>query len=618
MSICFHRKGSVEKRFTFHEAWIALAGGTSGSLLGIVLAVSSLAPLAHAAEEGAVSPKILKGAKQMAAKAKANAVASAEYHFSLAQAYSSDGDLDRSIEEYKLALLFDSNSPLLYTRLAAEYVRKGLLAAAMESCKDALKLNPKFQDAHLILGGLYAASHDISSAIKEYDGVLKVSPQHEEAVVYKAQLLIENAQALRAIQDLKQFIKKNPESSLAWYFLGRAEHQRENTKNAIIAYRKAMSLRPGFSQAGIALGFLYEEKQSHAKAVEVYKTLFEESQDPAAANRLSLLYLKEGHYEQAIPLLQFLEEADPEDMNVKVKLGLVQMEMKHFDQAIVIFKKILQKNPDSDRIHYYLGSLYEEIHKPELAVVEFKSIEPRSRLFQDGVLHAGFLLKQLGKLDEARKWVQDATEKTPKNPALYIFEANLEEESKNLLNAEEILEKASRDFPNDERILYYLGAIYDHQGKTDKSLHQMEMILGINPKNVDALNYLGYTWTQKGIRLSDAERVLKKALVLSPNNGYIQDSWGWYLFTLGKIKQAVIELEKAAKMKPHESTILEHLGDAYVRSNLRAKALNQYRDALRFADTEDLRKKVENKVAALREELDSPHNDRRLPAAESE
>ena len=72
----------------------------------------------------------------------------------------------------------------------------------------------------------------------------------------------------------------------------------------------------------------------------------------------------------------------------------------------------------------------------------------------------------------------------------------------------------------------------------------MEAILTVNPENVDAMNYIGYTWTQKGIRLNDAEKLLKKAMALRPNNGYITDSWGWYLFTRGRVGEAVVELWK--------------------------------------------------------------------------
>ncbi len=137
----------------------------------------------------------------------------------------------------------------------------------------------------------------------------------------------------------------------------------------------------------------------------------------------------------------------------------------------------------------------------------------------------------------------------------------------------------------------------------DQGVEQMQSILKINPENVDALNYIGYTWTQKGEHLDEAGKMLKRALVLRPNNGYIQDSWGWYLFVRGRVNEAVVELEKAASLKPNESTILEHLGDAYLRNNLEEKALARYMDAVKFAEDEEGRKKIADKVGSLRQEL---------------
>jgi Tfp pilus assembly protein PilF len=145
--------------------------------------------------------------------------------------------------------------------------------------------------------------------------------------------------------------------------------------------------------------------------------------------------------------------------------------------------------------------------------------------------------------------------------------------------------------------------MYDHQGKVDQGLTAMEAILKINPDNVDALNYIGYTWTTRGTRLDDAERLLKRALALRPDNAYIQDSWGWYLFTRGRLAESVVQLEKAVNLKPNESTILEHLADAYLRANLEEKAYARYSEAARFAEDPETKQKLEAKVIDLRRVL---------------
>jgi tetratricopeptide (TPR) repeat protein len=268
-----------------------------------------------------------------------------------------------------------------------------------------------------------------------------------------------------------------------------------------------------------------------------------------------------------------------------------------------LFKTILDKNPDSDRVLFYLGSLYEETQRTDLAVDALKRIKAGSKLYGEAVLHVGFLLKQDKKIDQAKDYMKQSIKATPDVANFYVFQASLEEETKNIGKAVKILENAEKKFPDDEKILYYLGSLYDRQGKQDKGLEKMEALLKLSPDNVDALNYIGYTWTQMGIRLDDAEKLLRKALALRPDNGYIQDSWGWYLFVRGRTSEAVVELEKAAKLKPNESTILEHLGDAYLRSNLEEKALVQYKNAAIYAEDDDSRKKLGSKADNLKQEL---------------
>ena len=530
---------------------------------------------------------------------------SAEYHFSLAQAYASDGNPDRAIEEYKLTLMFDANTPLIYTRLAMEYLKKGLFSSAMEACNTALKLDSKFTDAHLILGGLYSASRQDELALVEYDQVLKKDPKNEEAAVYKSQILLESDHAEKARAFLIQFIKGNPDSTASLYYLGKVEEQLEHPKEAVLAYQKAIGLRPGFSQAIMSLGLVYEQQHQDAKAMKLYQGLYDDSQDVLAANRIATIYLKAEKYKESVPYLKTLEAADPDDLNVRVKLGLIEMQMKNYVAAVPIFKKILEKSPDSERIHYYLGNIYEELNQIDQAVAELKTISPQSKLYGDAVLHSTYLLKRAGRTADAKSYLSEAISKSPKVPALasfFLFEASLEEDSKNYTEAVRILEKASKEYPEDERVRYYLGSLYDRQGSIDKGIAQMEEILKLNPENVDALNYIGYTWTQQGVRLNDAEKLLRRALGLRPNNGYVQDSWGWYLYTRGRLQEAVVQLEKAARMKPNEPTIMEHLGDAYLRANLREKALSQYKDAVKFTEDAVIKQKFQLKIENLHRE----------------
>ncbi|HTL11586.1 MAG TPA: tetratricopeptide repeat protein [Bdellovibrionota bacterium] len=531
--------------------------------------------------------------------------ASAEHHFGLAQAYSADGNTERAIEEYKLTLMYDPDSPLVHARLAAEYVRKGMLSAAMDSCKQALKSDPKYLDARLMLAGLYSTARQTDEALAEYDRVLTQDPANEEAVVYKSQVLLEEDHASDAVAELKKFLKTNNESAAAYYYLGRAEQARNHPSDAIVAYRKAVDLRGLFPQASLALGYVYETNNQTDQAIATYKDLFDQAQDDGAANRLATVYLKQEKYEEALPYLEAAAAGDTEGLNVQVKLGLVYMELKQYPKAIKSFEEILKENPGSDRVHYYLGSLYEQVGDLGKAIEHLKLVTSDSNLFKDSAIHVTYLLKQGGRRDEAREYIIGAIHKEPYYPAFYIFEASLEEEDNRVGNAVGILEEAVSRFPGHEKLRYYLGSLYDREGKVEKSLTQMQAILELNPENVDALNYIGYTWTVQGVRLEDAEKMLRKAVSLKPDSGYVQDSWGWYLLTRGRVSEAVVQLEHAAKLKPDEPVILQHLGDAYVKSNLWHKAIEEYQEAMKFADDKDTKKGLQDKIDGLTSQLAS-------------
>ena len=93
------------------------------------------------------------------------------------------------------------------------------------------------------------------------------------------------------------------------------------------------------------------------------------------------------------------------------------------------------------------------------------------------------------------------------------------------------------------------------------------------------LNYLGYSWVDRGVHLDEAFQMLRKAVALRPEDGFIVDSLGWAHFRLGDYTEAVKELERAIELKPGDPTINDHLGDAYWRVGRKLDAQFQWNHA---------------------------------------
>jgi Flp pilus assembly protein TadD len=141
--------------------------------------------------------------------------------------------------------------------------------------------------------------------------------------------------------------------------------------------------------------------------------------------------------------------------------------------------------------------------------------------------------------------------------------------------------------------------IYDKQGDFGKTEAEMKEVIRLNPNHADALNYLGYSFADRGIRLQEALEMIRKAMDLKPNMGYITDSLGWAYYKLGEYEKAAAELEKAGRLTPEDPTITEHLADTYLKLGRTGKALESYERALRLDPKPDQAERLRGKIKDL-------------------
>jgi tetratricopeptide (TPR) repeat protein len=107
-----------------------------------------------------------------------------------------------------------------------------------------------------------------------------------------------------------------------------------------------------------------------------------------------------------------------------------------------------------------------------------------------------------------------------------------------------------------------------------------EEALRLEPNQPLVLNYLGYTWADRGEHLAKAREMLETAARLLPEDGAVTDSLGWVMLRQGYAADAVSLLEHAAELDPSDPTINGHLGDAYWAVGRKVEAAYQWRLAL--------------------------------------
>lgn len=543
----------------------------------------------------------------------------ADYYFAMGEAYSLEGNSQKAVDSFKMTLVYDQNSSTVNMRLATEYLKLGMISESLVQAEEAVKKDPKNVDSHLLLGGLYSSTKSYAKALQQYETVIKLHPTNTEAPLYIGALYSEQKQSEKAIKYFES-LTKNPDYTsqhLAHYYIGRVRMDQVELKFQKMAedsFKKSLQLKPDFADAVLSLGVLYSKQKKDDKAVALYRE-FQKQNTPSArvAEVLAQIYIDRSEYDNAYEQLEVVESESDEPLNARMKMALILIEQKRYDIAADKLEAVLKEAPESDKVRFYLAAVYEETQKSEKAVKEYNKIPVTSSYYGESVVHSAYLLKNLGRLNEALEVVSQGIKNRNDQPQIYAMYASLLDEKNDYLSAAKVLEDGLKKFPENAQLRFYFGTISDRLGHKDVVVTEMQKVLELDPNHVQSMNYLAFTWAEMGSRLGDAEKLARRALELEPKDGYVLDTLGWILYKQAKFSESIKFLEAAHANQSKVSIIAEHLGDAYYKQSMVDKARSMYQKA---ADLETDKKKVEelrSKIFAIEKQiLVGP----RMPAAE--
>lgn len=533
----------------------------------------------------------------------------ADYYFAMGEAYSLDGNSQKAVDSFKMTLVYDQNSPAVNMRLATEYLKLGMISESLVQAEEAVNKDPKNVDAHLLVGGLYSSTKAFSKALQQYETVMKLQPGNTEAPLYIGALYSEQKQSEKAVKYFESLIK-NPDYSsphMAHYYIGRVRMEQPEAKFQKMAeesFKKSLQLKPDFADAVLSLGVLYNKQKKDDKAITMYREFQKQNTpSPRVAEVLAQMYIDRSDYDNAYEQLEVVESESDEPLNARMKMALILIEQKRYEIAAQKLEAVLKDAPDSDKVRFYLAAVYEETQKNEKAVKEYRKIPVSSSYYGESIVHAAYLLKNLGKLEEALDLVSQGIKARGDQHQIYAMYASLLDEKSDYNGAVSILEEGLKKFPENAQLRFYYGTINDRLGRKEVVVNEMQKVLEIDPNHVQSMNYLAFTWAEMGSRLGDAEKLARRALELEPKDGYVLDTLGWILFKQAKFSESIKFLEAAFANQSKVSVIAEHLGDAYYKQAMVEKAKKMYEKA---ADLETDKKKAEeirSKIFAIEKQM---------------
>jgi tetratricopeptide (TPR) repeat protein len=200
---------------------------------------------------------------------------------------------------------------------------------------------------------------------------------------------------------------------------------------------------------------------------------------------------------------------------------------------------------------------------------------------------------------------------------LELYVASLRAKTGDFDGAIDQLEGLLNGTERDDEVFYSLGVIYGEAKRKEEALAYMQRALDENPDNANALNYVGYTYAEKGENLDEAESMIRRAAELRPDDGYIADSLGWVYYMRARplvasgrhgeaqrsLEPALRELKRAEELTGGDPVISEHLGDTYLLLDEKELALERFEEAVRLEPREGEQPHLIQKLETLQQEL---------------
>ena len=147
-------------------------------------------------------------------------------------------------QEYRAALLLDSQNADLYLDLAYVLDQQKKWDDAAAADREAARLNPDDDQAHFNLGVDLARKHDSDGAIAEYREALRLNPNNENAHINIAAELASKGDWDGMITECREVLRLNPNNSSAHFDLGLALEQTGDLRGALVERRAAYMLDP--------------------------------------------------------------------------------------------------------------------------------------------------------------------------------------------------------------------------------------------------------------------------------------------------------------------------------------------------------------------------------------
>lgn len=512
----------------------------------------------------------------------------------------------KALELYREALLFNGESSWLRGKMAEIYALEGLYSQAFLQYRTILKNDPKNSGMRFYLTKIYKERGLYDEALNEIQILLNEEPENFEFGFEKALILKRRGLHKKAIAQLKKMlwtasrtekIRIHLQTARLYNLLQNTSLQRKSLNEAIDlnpVREKFVNLVIGnYMSMGDLRGagaYLLEYQKRYKNSIH-------------AAKVLSELFFSLNDRKSLYKQLKKLQSFGALDNFESFQLAVLLVEKRQYNSAVSFFNDLLLDKKFTSSAYYFLGFIYERKKSVSQAKKYYQKVRFPDEYFFNARVRLAWMLKKEEKWPEALAIMRNLHSQFQKSPRSFVAYARFLKEGGHFEEALGVLSQAEIRFPKHLDVLFLKGFYLGEMNRISESIEIMKKILNRNPDHVRALNFLAYTYAEGKGPLKQAEKMARKALLLSPESGYILDTLGWVLYKRGKWREALLHLEQAFQISQKESVIAEHLGEVYRKLKKFKKSAFYFKKAMELEKDSSKRKSLEKRMALMQARL---------------
>lgn len=270
--------------------------------------------------------------------------------------------------------------------------------------------------------------------------------------------------------------------------------------------------------------------------------------------------------------------------------------------------------PDQDDTALLVAGLLDEEGQHDLAIEVYATVPAESPAFHIAEIGRAEATRSAGRTEAAIEILQGLARAKPDLLVAHVALADAYRRDERFAEAREVYTTAidllGTPRPENWALFFSRGICAERLGDFEGTVADMREALRLNPDQPQVLNYLGYSYVDRGENLEEALSMIERAVAREPGSGYIIDSLAWAYFRLGRYEEAVEPMERASLLEPVDPIVTDHLGDVYWAVGRKREAEFQWHRALSYGPEEKdalrIRRKLEIGLDAVLAEEGAP------------